>query len=177
LSMNELKSLNGIKHNVINVGQTLKVKKIRPSAVAQNSDAIATLVNTDENKGEKNTTVIPPALTKTSRVVVKHKVKSGETLSGVALRYNTSMAEIKALNELKKNSIRIGQVLKINQTVIETVPSVVSSTRIHKVASGETLSGIALRYSSSVTAIRKQNKLNGTAIRIGQTLVIPTVEG
>lgn len=168
LSVGELKSLNKMKTNVINVGQTLTVRK--PKAIAS-------------SKTETNDKVV----TSTRQVSVKHTVKSGETLSGIALRYGSSMSDIKTLNGLKKNAIRIGQVLTINQTVTnrsvakpiveKPVSSIASSTRIHKVSSGETLSGIALRYSSSVTAIRKQNKLDGTAIRIGQKLVIPTVEG
>ncbi len=50
------------------------------------------------------------------------------------------------------------------------------SRRLHKVSGGETLSGIALRYESSVAAIRRQNKLNGTSIKIGQQLVIPSAD-
>jgi LysM repeat protein/lysophospholipase L1-like esterase len=42
-----------------------------------------------------------------------HKVKSGETLSGLAGRYHTTVAKIKKANGLKNDMIKIGQVLKI----------------------------------------------------------------
>ncbi len=43
----------------------------------------------------------------------KHKVRSGESLSVLAQRYNISMATLKSVNNLKSNSLRIGQTLKI----------------------------------------------------------------
>jgi N-acetylmuramoyl-L-alanine amidase len=46
----------------------------------------------------------------------KHKVRSGESLSVLAKRYNISMSKLKSLNQLKSNSLRIGQTLKIPRT-------------------------------------------------------------
>ncbi|MDP7593376.1 MAG: N-acetylmuramoyl-L-alanine amidase [Litorilituus sp.] len=43
----------------------------------------------------------------------KHKVRSGESLSVLAQRYKISMAKIKSANNLKSNTLRIGQMLKI----------------------------------------------------------------
>ncbi len=42
------------------------------------------------------------------------------------------------------------------------------------IARGDTLSEIATRYNVSVKKLMQANKLNGTSIRIGQTLTIPT---
>ncbi len=46
----------------------------------------------------------------------KHKVRSGESLSVLAKRYNISMSKLKSINKLKTNSLRIGQTLKIPRT-------------------------------------------------------------
>jgi len=46
----------------------------------------------------------------------KHKVRSGESLSVLAKRYNISMIKLKSINNLKSNSLRIGQTLKIPRT-------------------------------------------------------------
>ncbi len=43
----------------------------------------------------------------------KHKVVSGESLSMLAQRYKVSVKEIKALNKLSSNVVRVGQTLKI----------------------------------------------------------------
>lgn len=45
--------------------------------------------------------------------VVMHKVTRGETLSGIAQKYNASERQICAWNNISKNKIRIGQTLKI----------------------------------------------------------------
>lgn len=43
----------------------------------------------------------------------KHRVTSGESLSVLAKRYNISVAKLKSVNNLKSNTVRIGQTLKI----------------------------------------------------------------
>jgi len=46
--------------------------------------------------------------------IVKHKIKSGETLSGIAQKYKTTMSEIRKLNGLKKDqTIKFGKVIKV----------------------------------------------------------------
>lgn len=58
---------------------------------------------------------------------------------------------------------------------LQTVPAV--SLRAHRVARGQTLSGIAARYGVSVAAIQSANGMRGTLLRAGQTLTIPVPGG
>jgi murein endopeptidase len=44
---------------------------------------------------------------------------------------------------------------------------------MHRVRSGDTLGAIAIRYNSTVTAIRNANRIRGTLLRIGQVLSVP----
>jgi LysM repeat protein len=44
---------------------------------------------------------------------------------------------------------------------------------MHRVRSGDTLGAIALRYNSSVPALRKANRLRGSLLSIGQVLSVP----
>ncbi|WP_206483124.1 N-acetylmuramoyl-L-alanine amidase [Thalassotalea sp. G2M2-11] len=46
----------------------------------------------------------------------KHKISRGESLSIVAQRYNVSVRQLKAINNLSSNVVRIGQMLKIPRT-------------------------------------------------------------
>ncbi|MDH5445221.1 MAG: N-acetylmuramoyl-L-alanine amidase [Gammaproteobacteria bacterium] len=46
----------------------------------------------------------------------KHRISTGETLSEIAQRYQVSVANIKRLNGLRTNVLRIGQVLQIPYT-------------------------------------------------------------
>ncbi len=45
----------------------------------------------------------------------KHKISRGETLSEIALQYGVSMKQLRSLNKIAGNKIRIGQVLSIPQ--------------------------------------------------------------
>ena len=48
-----------------------------------------------------------------------------------------------------------------------------SMSRRHTVVKGDTLYGLSRRYGVSISAIQRANKLSGTNIRIGATLLIP----
>ena len=50
--------------------------------------------------------------------VINHVIKRGETLSGVSIRYNVKLRALKSINNLKRDTVRVGQVLKV--PVIET---------------------------------------------------------
>lgn len=103
-------------------------------------------------------------------------VSRGDTLSGISNRFGLSLNALKQLNQLRSNTINIGQRLIVGVATARSDVASPLATRVHKVSGGETLSGIALRYQSSVNAIRRQNKLTGNSIRVGQRLIIPIIE-
>lgn len=53
-------------------------------------------------------------------------------------------------------------------------PDLFAKTITHKVALGDTLSGLAVRYGTSTSAIKRLNHLDSDLIYLGQTLLIPT---
>jgi len=55
----------------------------------------------------------PPAPQAPASSPTYHKVKSGDTLFSLSSRYGTSVAELKRLNGLKGDSIRVGQSLRV----------------------------------------------------------------
>ncbi|MBQ9072491.1 MAG: LysM peptidoglycan-binding domain-containing protein [Bacilli bacterium] len=91
-------------------------------------------------------------------------VKSGDSLYKIAQRYNTTVNELVALNNLNSTALNIGQTLKI--------PT--SSTNTYTVKSGDSLYKIAQTYNTTVNELVALNNLNSTALSIGQTLKIPT---
>jgi N-acetylmuramoyl-L-alanine amidase len=109
-----------------------------------------------------------------------YTVVSGDTLSGISNRFNLSINELKKFNRLVDNAINVGQQLVVNKVTPRQIAQLKTVApeifrRMHKVSGGETLSGIALLYGSSVAAIRRHNKLTDASISIGQQLVIPSV--
>lgn len=103
---------------------------------------------------------------------IVHVVYWGETLSGIALRYGTSVQAIAGYNGLTNpNRIYAGQRLLIPAGPVDNPPS----GGVHVVRYGETLSGIAFRYGVTVNALVQANALvNPNRIYAGQRLQIPT---
>ena len=116
-----------------------------------------------------------------SQVPETYTVQSGDTLTGIAAKYNLSMDQVASLNGISRNAgLRVGQRLKltgeaaepVRESVAETVSKHVKSDS-HVVKSGETLSSIARQYHLQVKYLADLNGLNANGnVRIGQRLKI-----
>ena len=120
----------------------------------------------------------------------RHKIKSGETLSEIAVEYNTSVKHLKKVNNIRGNNIRAGKYLMIpvssknNSSYALSSPQRLKATqnikrgknktRInHRVQQGESFWTISRKYDVDM---HKLAKWNGMAIRDplkqGQKLVV-----
>jgi len=110
---------------------------------------------------------------------VYHRVRSGETLSGIAHRYRTSVRRIMRANNLRTSRIYAGKKLKIPQkgTIItratEPVKGASGKYFVHVVRSGDSLWNIAKRYGTTTKKIQEVNNMRGTKLYAGQQLRIP----
>ena len=136
-------------------------------------------------------TVAPPTATPMPQPTVAptptpsvrtHTVVRGDTLGGIAVRYGVSSAALAEANNISLAAVlRIGQDLVIPEpppadTGDSDAPAAtpLPTTRRHTVVSGDTLTGIAVRYGVASAAIARANNMSATAVlRIGQELVIP----
>ena len=73
-----------------------------------------------------------------------HFVKAGDTLYSIALKLNTTVNDLKQLNNLTSNNLSIGQTLQIPPKDIE------EEYELYTVQSGDTLYRIANRYNLDV---------------------------
>lgn len=98
-------------------------------------------------------------------------VQAGDTLSRIAVRFNTTFQAIAALNGiLNPNIIRVGQRLAIPGCTTPPPPP----AQFYTVKAGDTLYAIALRFNTSVAALAVANNLaNPNIIFVGQVLRIP----
>ncbi len=98
---------------------------------------------------------------------ITHTVKSGEFLGKIASHYKVKIADIRRENNLKSDTLWVGQKLKITVAVKD------KPIRKHKVSRGEFLGKIASKYGVSVESIRRANKLRSDQLAVGQVLIIP----
>jgi len=110
-----------------------------------------------------------------------HKVKSGESLSAIARKYNVSLKQIVRANRIKSNkSIFAGQSIKIpvsgSASSASKNPAPRKQSLRHVVKRGDSLWNIANRYGTTTQKIQKSNKLSGTSLFVGQVLSIPTAD-
>lgn len=99
-----------------------------------------------------------------------YTVSSGDTLSEVAEKYGVTVSALASLNGISNvNLIYVGQVLKIPSKVSNLSSS--SSPVYYTVVSGDTLSGIAAKYGTTVMTLANMNKIkNINLIYVGQVL-------
>ena len=121
--------------------------------------------------------------TKASLKTVKHTIKSGETLYTIAHANHTTIEEVRKMNDIKKGEIlKVGRVLRVPQDTYfpgksMVKPSLKKSTQKlvkHHIKSGETLSGIARKYHTTIEEVRKSNGLKkGDLLKVGKVLKVP----
>lgn len=103
---------------------------------------------------------------------VSYVVRAGDTLSGIAQRYGTTVQAMIEVNQLSSTLIYIGQPLTIS---VATAPDMQPTRYI--VRRGDTLSGIAQQANVTVASIMALNGLTSTMLYVGQTLLIPVSLG
>lgn len=95
-----------------------------------------------------------------------YTVKSGDTLSGIGSHFNVAVEKLVSLNNIKnKNVVSVGQVLKLTGTV--------TTDKIYKVKSGDTLGQIAINNNTTVKKLLEKNEIkDANKIAIGQQIRI-----
>jgi len=101
-----------------------------------------------------------------------HVVIKGDTLYGLAKRYQTTIKQISALNNLSSGNLHVGQKLKIPGSTPEPLPN---STRLstYYVKKGDSPTAIAQKHNMPLGRFLSINQLdNGSTIYPGQKLFI-----
>lgn len=109
-----------------------------------------------------------------------HVVQSGDSLSTIAQKYQTSVSQLKQLNNIHKGrKLKLGMKIKLPVSTGPNPPSAraVAKNKVHVVKKGESLTDIAARYNVAISKIQARNKIrNPSSLIVGARLLIPPVQ-
>ncbi|GJM16766.1 MAG: hypothetical protein DHS20C13_20930 [Thermodesulfobacteriota bacterium] len=156
ISKDNLKKWNNLSNNNLNIGKKLYLTPNKEATIAA------------KNKSK-------PKYTET------YKVKGGDTLGHIAEKFDTSVSNLKAANDLNNNNLSVGKVLKVptiakhnSKTAKKSDPKHSRTTTTkYTVKKGDTLGGIANRHKVTVAKIKESSSLKNNNIKVGQVLLIP----
>jgi len=120
-------------------------------------------------------------------------VQRGDYLAKISKKYNVTINSIKRLNNLKDDTIRIGQKIKLpgkieigeqkvpegafakdtKATVKKPYAAYTGATKEYVVKSGDTLGAIAYGHGINIRQLKELNGLTSDALRIDQKLKVP----
>ena len=92
VTVNNLKKWNNLKSDVVHPGQKLKIHRSGSVSSSRSSSNAST-----------------------TSTYITHTVKKGETLSSIAGKYHCTVTDLKKWNNLKSNTVKVGQKLKIKK--------------------------------------------------------------
>ena len=98
-----------------------------------------------------------------------YTVKKGDSLYQLAKKYNTTVEELKKINNLTSNTLSIGQ--KLNLPVKNEEPT--NEFEYYTVQKGDSLYQIAKKYNTTTNELKNLNELTSTLLSIGQKLKVP----
>ena len=191
VSVDQVKAWNNMDSDKLMIGKKLqifparkneKVQVAKKETESKSSPKIAAAINRQAS-----------ASTRTQSVT--HIVEEGETLWGIAAMYDVEMHKIRVENNLKNETVRLGQKLTIpgvdqfvarnaeatvkekgsGETIPETTVQPVED--IHTVKKGENLWRIAFEAGTEMDSVKKWNGIHSENIQPGQRLHVVSPYG
>ncbi|MCX6167897.1 MAG: LysM peptidoglycan-binding domain-containing protein [Ignavibacteriales bacterium] len=166
VSVDDIKNWNNLRNNNIVLGKTIEIySDVDPSSKTARSKNTSNVTLTKSTKSKENTS--------------SYKVKSGETLSAIADKFNVTTKEILQWNNLDNSKIIKGQSLIISKPASVQNGKAVSKQNqknsgksIHVVKEGESLWTIAKNYNVNVSNLIAWNNLKNDRVKTGQKIKI-----
>ena len=154
VSIKDLKSANNLKSNEVEIGMKL---------IIPDSQIPMRVVRVSPNLNDINNYV----------------VKKGDTLSMIASKYRVSVRELKSVNDMRDDKVKVGMRLIIPNSIlsknVESKTPVISDNNKYVVKKGDSISSIAKRYGVSQVELKRANNIKGNTIESGQLLRVPSM--
>jgi LysM repeat protein len=189
----ELRSLNDLSGDNIRVGQRLRVSGAGAPAAPRGEDpsarAPASRAAPSAPQGQIPLNAPPPRQPAAAPAAPRassgasqgggsvYVVQSGDTVSQIAERHGMRSSELRELNDLSGDSIRVGQKLRVSGSSRRAAPASGASRQsgggsTYKVQDGDTLYSIARKHGLSVDELRRLNGKSGDIVRPGETVKV-----
>jgi LysM repeat protein len=147
-----------------------ETKEVDPKNPSQENDEVARLAS--------SATATSPSAAISTANQLTYTVRAGDTVTGIARKFQMSTRQLLQLNEIARNSLIVpGQKLKLISDVVAP-PSVekAAAATVHVVKRGETIASIAKQHGISISTVLSMNSLSAKAIIFpGQRLTIGSV--
>jgi membrane-bound lytic murein transglycosylase D len=190
ICLEDLQRLNpSVQRNAIpqiNKKYTIKIPQIAKENLMVNRVAI---LDSASKIGKKELEVLAKNTEGSTygRDRVVYRVKSGDVLGGIAMRYHVRVDDIRKWNNIHGNTIRVGQRLNIwlkqpvgsttaiaaNSSAKQIVPVPIPNSKTYIVQNGDTLWDISRKFEGlTIEKIKQLNNMTNSKIQPGQKLVI-----
>lgn len=108
---------------------------------------------------------VPPVM----EVVDTYQVAAGDTLYSIAKKLDTTVSELKKINNFTSEILSIGQIINVPTKIIDS-----GDVNIYQVKSGDTLYSLAQKFNITVSELKKINNLISDNLSVGMLLNVPT---
>ena len=187
ITVDELKSLNGLSSNNLMVGQILEVPSSSSDVstyTVKAGDSLWKIANmygltvaelkslnglTSDNLSVGQVLKVNNSSNNSSGNT--YTVKSGDSLWSIANKYETTVNTLKSLNNLTSDVLNVGQVLLIPN---ESSNGSSNNSSTYTVKAGDSLWNIANKYGITVDELKNLNGLTSNILNIGQVLKVPS---
>ncbi len=198
ISMDQLRSWNNLKSDLIHAGQKLNVGQSSQALVTPEAPK-PTPTPTPTPEASKPETSVTPSTAKT------YTVKSGDSVWLIANNHGITMAQLRSWNNLKNDLIHPGQKLVVSQTgstntgttAKPTTPTntnmsnnaannttnnttskpTISTAKTYTVKAGDSVWLIANNHGITMTQLRSWNNLKSDLIHPNQKLIVSQASG
>lgn len=178
----DIKKWNRLKSNKAPMGRKLKIVTIERQEVAVNNKKEQKPTVKEDVKPEVTNDVKNNKDTKTETIAstTEYTVQTGDNLSSIAKKYNVSVSDLKAWNNIQDNNVKLDSKLKINNADAE-VADLKENTDLknkiyYTVQKGDNLSNISKNLGVTIAEIQEWNKLENNNLVLGTKLLILKAE-
>ena len=194
LSIEALKKANNLTANNITIGQVLNIPSNEITYTVKKGDSLYSIAKSfgttvDSLKQINNLTsnilsigqVLIISKSTTFEVpdnYILYTVKKGDTLYSIATSNGITIDKLKQINDLKTNTLSIGQKIYIpnttNNSNFDTIGNDIPSTQdiTYIVQAGDSLYSIANKFNTTVDRLKLINNLQSNTLVVGQKLVV-----